>query len=238
LVSTLSGGHRLDNVDDVITCPVEVRVPDGAAIGDEEIATVLYQAMLEVNSTDQARAALAARLAVAIRWWARAHRNTRSITWEDRIVMLKTAFEALLEESRAWPSARQLREFFERRVEKTGGELYWSPDEQETFTAKLEGKERPLTPLQHWFVEFTFLRNAIVHKGTHITSASESYEQEGPYQGPFFHRADEVFRQAVKVMLTDFGAPNLWHDQLSRTIARALAEHRATTALPEPPELS
>ena len=140
--------------------------------------------------------------------------------------MLKTAFEALLEESRAWPSAHRLRELFESRVEDTGGQLYWSPDEEERFVVRLEGKERSLTPLQHWFVEFTFLRNAIVHEGDHITGATESYEEAGLYQGPFFHRADEVFRQAIKVVLTDFGTPNLWHSQLTRTIARAIEDAR------------
>lgn len=224
LVGTLSGGHSIDNPADVIACPVEVRIPSRAATADEGVATALYEALLEADpATGSERSALAGRLTTALRWWARAHRNTRSITWEDRIVMLKTAFEALIDQSRAWPGALRLREWFETRVEEQG-ELYWSPDEVAIHTVRLQGSDRSLTPLEHWFVQFCFLRNAIVHEGKHITPATESYSEPGPYAGPFFHRADEVFRQAVKVALVDFGVPNLWHSELSRTIARALAD--------------
>jgi hypothetical protein len=134
--------------------------------------------------------------------------------------MLKTAYEALLEASRAWTGAQRLRELFETRVSEQG-DLYWAPDESESFAMSLEGADRHLTPLQHWFVCFCRLRNAIVHEGAHITEQTESYEEPGPYQGPFFHRADEVFRQAIKVVLRDFGTADLWHSQLTRVIARA-----------------
>lgn len=224
LVRTWSSGHRLDNPEDIIACPVEVHIPSGAATVDEEVAAALYQALLEADPmSGSERTALAGRLTTALRWWARAHRNTRSITWEDRIVMLKTAFEALLDESKAWPGALRLREWFETRVTEQG-DLYWSPDDVETLTIKLQGSERSVTPLEHWFIQFCFLRNAIVHEGAHITHATESYSVKGPYKGPFFHRADEVFRQAIKVALVDFGVPNLWHHQFFRRIPRALPD--------------
>jgi len=224
LISTLSGGHRLDNPADIIPCPVEVRIPRRAARADEEVALALYEALLEADpATGSQRTLLAGRITTALRWWARAHRNTSSITWEDRIVMLKTAFEALIDESRAWPGALRLREWFETRVDDPG-DLYWSPKNAATHVIKLQGAERSLTPLEHWFVQFCFLRNAIVHEGAHITLATESYNEPGPYEGPFFHRADEVFRQAVKVALADFGVPNLWHSELWRTIARAVSD--------------
>jgi hypothetical protein len=91
------------------------------------------------------------RVLIAIRWLARAWTNSEALAWDDRIVMLKTAFEALLGESRNPEAMEALRAIFERCSTRHGDEmnaeaLLWSPDEAELHNTTLSIARRVTDP--------------------------------------------------------------------------------------------
>ena len=73
---------------------------------DREIATGVYKTV--AGQLEGIEPPEAARVA-AIRLLAKAWRNTPAISWEDRIVLLKTAFEALTGKSKTHEAGAELR---------------------------------------------------------------------------------------------------------------------------------
>ena len=117
------------------------------------------------------------RLMIAVRWLSKAWRNAPSIRPDDRVVFLKTAFEALTGTSQSLTAARRLRDMFER-LRAMGVEshdvqhLLWSPAEQPRHALvrwdRRTGDEtiEHLTDLEHWFMGLSTARNTIVHNGS------------------------------------------------------------------------
>jgi hypothetical protein len=135
----------------------------------------------------------------------KAWKNTTSIDFGDRIVFIKTGFEALTGTSDSRASADALRQLFESLPDTASRDtLLWSPTEQprhsrtykDRATKRMVTVTEQLTDLEHWFMAFASARNEIIHDGT---IASLNYSEQGSaYNGPLFHRAEFVLRAAVE----------------------------------------
>ncbi len=173
----------------------------------------------------------AGRIGVAIDRLASAWRNSPSITFEQRVVMLKTAFEALTDRSATHEAADWLDERFHQPAESGATEwaaehLLWSPSEHKSRTWTWNGNQEDCTDLGHWFRCFGKVRNEIVHDGK---AQSLTHEAEGSaYKGPYVNIAERVLREAIRVCLRDFGFEDLWessvHLKLTKSFEAALLE--------------
>lgn len=209
MVRSTVGGYTLkDGV--TIPAPEELHLPLRVTLDPEVLAATRSVFVGEPDAID---AQLAARLAIAVGWLAQAWRNTDSIDVRQRIIMLKTGFEALTRESDSWRAARALDELFRQipldaKQDRFAEHLIWKPSEAPSMTwTGPDGKSWPCTPLNHWFRSFSACRNEIIHEGR-ISSAT--YKEATPYAGPYLFIAERVLREAVCVSLRAFGYDDLW----------------------------
>ena len=186
-------------------------MPIGICAVDAKCLEAVYQTVWPSLQTPEADAK-AARLRIAIGWFAKAWRNTATVKLEDRVVFLKTAFEALSGTSKSNRTARFLRKLFEaipRTALPDSTRLMWSPEERPIHTrTKKNGKSYQITDLEQWFMAFADARNKIIHEGK-----SPPLEYSGPntaYDGHFVFTAEFLLRAAIKISLSSHGYPGLW----------------------------
>ncbi len=201
VASTLAGGLTI-TADLQIPAPEELHLPLGSVTLDEDLASAVYRQLTIGESSDAHRR----RLSDAIGWLSKAWRNTPSLDWPDRIVFLKTGFEALTARSKTHEASAELRRMFEEIVGRGGvGDdgLLWSGTEDETRAfIDGSGKQWPCTDLEHWFRSFGAARNAVIHGD--VSSNTFNYDEaDSAYNGPMFHTAERLLRESVKVVLTD-----------------------------------
>lgn len=203
LTQTLIGGLRIGDEHSEIAPPAEVPFPVMGGAPDALYANALWD-VLRPDSDDVRR------LTRAIDWFDVAWRNTPSTSDAMRILMLKSAFEVLLDAGdriehqrpalRALldpPNARQrLRNFTNRqgnRVQETMSDLEW------------------------WYTRFTFLRNAVAH--------GEKPGRRDLRHGRRWHLwiAEFRMRQAIKEVVARHGHPLVRVNGLDRARMQALA---------------
>lgn len=212
-------GYQISD-DLVISAPEELWLPRPWPI-DQETLAAIYEVLTAQNLGDRE---FASRIGLAIDWLALAWRNSPSVTFEQRVVMLKTAFEALTGQSRTYEAADWLDERFGKLAEAGANKwatehLLWSPLEQKSRIWKQNANEEKCTDLGHWFRSFGRARNEIIHDGK---AQSLTYEAEGSaYQGPYVNIAERVLRETIRVCLRDFGFHDLWVSPLYRKLKRA-----------------
>jgi hypothetical protein len=229
MVRTLSGGFQIDDEELEIRSPLELHLP-GASGADAALTTALYDVCLRsISSPGQDK--IADRIRTATRWLAKAWKNTTSIDFGDRIVFIKTGFEALTGTSDSRASATALRLLFESLPDTNASDsetLLWSPTEQPRHSRTYKDRAtkqmitEQLTDLEHWFMAFARARNEIIHDGT-IPSLNYS-EQGSVYNGPLFHRAEFLLRAAVKASLDLLAHPYMWRSSSWRAIKAACEE--------------
>jgi hypothetical protein len=221
MVRVLTGGYTIKSGYSVPP-PVELHIPQDRALDAE-----LLGALLSVfrGDHDDVDALSAQRLARAVTWLSQMWRNTESIRWEERVVMLKTGFEALTGSSTSWTSAGRLEDLF-RGLPLTAGQdfmaqyLLWKPSETHSMSREHGGMEYECTPLQHWFMSLAGCRNAIIHEGR---ATSLTYESEGsPYRGPYVFVGERLLREACRVALRRFGYDDLWKEWAVRVLSKSL----------------
>lgn len=198
LVSTLQGGLRLDNPEAVIAAPVEL--PQLLEIRpDADLANAAYRVLRRATN---AAAPRPESIGFAIDWLGRAWRNTTSIGAMERIVLVKTGFEALTGESTAVRGAQALRRLWEAtlHIDRHVAEdhLYWTCRERPIVMALGSKPQPPITRLEHWFESFSAARNQVIHDG-HLTITS--YRNAKRYSGPFFWVGEAVLRQSIVVAI-------------------------------------
>lgn len=189
---------------------LELHLPlDGRFLPD--VAGAIYE--VSVGKPDAVDAALARRISTAVRWLAKAWRNTTSLGHEDRVVMLRTAFEALTGTSEAVQAVSILEATFANlkdlgaTVDNTE-HLLWKPDDAPqrplTYTTK-GGKKKTevVTNLAHWFFTFGAARHQIVHEG--LVPTLNYQEADSPYNGPMFYVGERLLREAIRSSLAVFG---------------------------------
>lgn len=220
MVMIQMGGYRISD-DLAISAPRELWIPGRRPL-DAELLDGIYRVLTGAELGDRT---FAERIGVAIDWLAAAWRNSPSITFEQRVVMLKTGFEALTDQSKTHESADWLDERFHQLAtagadEQAAEHLLWSPSEQKSRTWKWNGNEKECTDLGHWFRSFGKARNEIIHDGK---AQSLTYEAEGSaYGGPYVHIAERLLRETIRVCLRDFGFDDLWESMIHRRFVRAL----------------
>ena len=241
IIRMLSGGHRVDD-SLVLGAPQELHVPWGAT-GDEDVMAAAY-AVFRGTHHDAQRANFANRLRLAVNWLSKAWRNTPSIRWEDRIVLLKTGFEALTDTSKTHEEASWLRSLFERHLAEVPPELLddllWTTSESRSMSYTYGDPARTIavTQLEHWFHEFGEARNAIIHGAQ---SWPSTYLVDGPYKGLFVYVASRLLIEGIRVALAEFGYDRLWLNLATRALSKAFSQgvtaaSDGATAAPEDEE--
>jgi hypothetical protein len=208
----------------VVRAPLELHLPWPRPFDNESLAAT-YEVLSNEGLGERL---LAHRIGMAIDWLAHAWRNSRSISFESRIVMLKTAFDALTGTDKTYEAATWLEDRF-RALENDGvdddlaEELLWSPSEEPRHLRTWgNGNTEICTDLAHWFHALGTARNEIVHAGA---AAALTYEmKDSAYQGPLSNVAERFLRETVQVCLRDFGFDDLWQPHAYRMIKRALEE--------------
>jgi len=111
MVQTLGGGYRIEDRELVIRPPIDLHLPLGTQTADPMALEAVYKTVLSSASTPGANVT-ADRIRVAIGWLVKAWRNTSTVHWSERIVFLKTAFEAITATDKSHVSAQLLRDLF------------------------------------------------------------------------------------------------------------------------------
>ena len=221
-----TSNYQMSDEHLTIRPPLDLHMPIGICAVDAKCLEAVYQTVWKSLQTQEADAK-AGRLRTAIGWFAKAWRNTATVKCEERVVFLKTAFEALSGTSKSRCTARFLRKLFEaipRPPDST--RVVWSPAERPIHTrTKKNGKSYQITDLEQWFMAFADARNKIIHEGK-----SPPLEYSGPnaaYDGHFVFTAEFLLRAAIKVSLSSHGYPGLWRSDLRNTIAASFASSDA-----------
>ncbi len=219
LVSVITGGYTISDPKLVLRPPLDLQMTGRSADADPAVLTSIYETVLKSLSCPGANRT-ADQVRVAVTWFEKAWLNSVTLHSPERLVFLKTAFEALTGESdkptHAEESARRLRKIFEKvpdATEEHSEVLLWSPAEQgqTRHSQRWVTNGKCKTDLETWFLEFSNVRNAIIHDGEieqaelrypRPTNEYEPITYRADYHGPFFHTAEYLLRGAIKVLLS------------------------------------
>ena len=233
LVKVNIGGFTLDDSGLFVAPPLELHMPTMSSPPDPLVLTGIYETVLaSLRSPDTEPDAH--RVRVAVEWLAKAWQNTRSLRFPERLVFLKTAFEAITGKSNAYEGARKLRMIFESLSNTTEDDsdcLVWSPEEKpihnHTWNDKHgQAQSTLITDLEAWFLAFSKTRNAIIHEGivpglTYPNSTSDPLELRAIYHGGFFYTAERLLRSVTRVLLSKLGYKDAWRDMFTRVVLEA-----------------
>ena len=232
MVRTLGGGYQITDAELIIRPPVDLHLLVGSQAADPMCLEAVYRTVLSSLQNPGANPT-ADRIRTAIGWLVKAWRNTATVHFPERVVFLKTAFEAMTGTSKSHVSAQALRQLFEAvpNTSATDSELLvWSPAEQPVrdWTFMKSGKPQTVlvTGLEHWFMSFADARNTIIHQGV-VPSLAYTDPQNAGYEGPFVFTAEFLLRAVVKVSLAQFGYPDLWRSAIWRAVKAAYDELEA-----------
>ena len=230
LVEATISGFRIDDPQFIVTAPLDLHLPSLPPSPDPLVLTGIYETILTSLCSPDAEPE-AHRVHFAVDWLAKAWRNTASVHYPERIVFLKTAFEAVTRTSKAYKSASRLRRMFESLPDTTDFDsdiLVWSPEEKprHNYTWKDTNdlsKRKLITDLEAWFLAFSKARNTIIHEGiipdlVHPSSASKQITSRTIYHCHFFYTAERLLRGVIKVLLCKLGYKDAWRTQLSRVL--------------------
>jgi len=223
MVRIQAGGLSISE-DLEIPAPRELWLPWPRPL-DQEMLNAIYAVLTDTSLGDRR---LADRIGVAIDWLVHAWRNSPSITFEHRIVMLKTAFDALTGFDKTHLAAAWIADRFASLAEagvtdELSDDLLWSPSEAPKRTRIWgNGNREACTDLVHWFHVLGHARNQIVHEGS---AGRLAYAADGSaYEGPLANIGERLLRETICVCLREFGFDDLWQTQNLRAIKRALEE--------------
>ena len=194
---------------------VAVRQP---VIPSQRLATALFAALLDSSNPTNRH------IGIALEWHRFALSNPTVVSWSQRLISLKTGFEAISGKSKSYECARFLKNLFEDttrpyREHLPWAGILWSPRERTDLTRTWMQNGRPQSvvrsELEDWFMALGEGRNEIIHEGTLTTHIYEAPPERplSRYAGPLFWTADRVLREAVKALL---GADVLLCAQLKR----------------------
>lgn len=226
LVNTTISEFTSDNSRLVIAPPLDLHMPTLLPPPDPLVLTGIYETTLASLQSPIAKNE-AHRIRVAVGWLAKAWRNTASIHYPERLVFLKTAFEALTGKSKAHQSASELRRIFESLQDATEDDaefLVWSPTEKPIHN----WNGNRITDLEAWFRAFSDVRNEIIHEGTipdliyPPNGTTYPITSREIYRGHFFSTAERLLRSAIKVLLSKMGYKEAWYPKPYRDLCDIL----------------
>jgi hypothetical protein len=157
------------------------------------------------------------RIQLATEWHGMAMANAAAVTWQQRIIAIKTGFEALFGESTSWKCATKLRACFENATSANRAMLpwsgvLWSPKERMDLLRswkndKGEEKQAQRSEIEDWFMTLANARNEIIHEGV-VSVAQYASPSERPlsryarwHKGSLFWVGERVLREAIKAHL-------------------------------------
>lgn len=123
MVKTISGGYQITDKELVIRPPLELHMPISGDGADPERLDAVYRVALS-SLRSPGTSQQADRLATAIGWSVKAWRNTPSIRFPERVVFLKTAFEALTGTSDSREAVSTLGNFIAELATAEGGQSF------------------------------------------------------------------------------------------------------------------
>ena len=227
MVQTLAGGYQIGDKHLTIRPPLDLPRFIHSCTVDPMCLEAVYQTVRQSLQTPGD--VTANRIKAAIGWFEKAWRNTATVKFPERVVFLKTAFEALSGTSKSHRTARFLKELFEaipHTAPLDSARLVWSPVEKPVHArTDKNGKTKQITDLVHWFMAFADARNEIVHEGK--TPPLEYLGSNTAYAGHFVFTAEFLLRAAIKVSLSSDDYPDLWRSELRRAVQRASEEDEA-----------
>lgn len=214
----VSSGHKLTDPDLVIRAPLEAQVSTPITL-DDELLDAVYGVVTDALDN---RTTAAGAIEIAIRWLERSWNNSPSIGFDERLVFIKVAIEALTRESDNRRSASAMASTFRSTLTQEGDglgldRLLWSPDEpllQRTYGNEGQKKQAQLTQLEHWACALGDARNVLVHGEKAVDHWYQA--EDSPYNGPFVEIGDRVLRELITVELGRLGYPRVWRDSLDR----------------------
>jgi hypothetical protein len=142
-------GWRVGEPAHEIRPPTEVTFPIMAVDPDPDYLDAVYQCVTR-------RTPDATRRGRAIDWLDLAWRNTPSVTMEMRIVLLRSGFEVLLGVGDKVDPGRRALAALLRSQRGRVRTRSWT-------TLRGRARSEAMSDLEWWFMQFVFLRNAIVH---------------------------------------------------------------------------
>ena len=218
----------IDDPKRVLSPPLDLHMPIFAPSPDPLVLTGVYETVLR-SLRSPGEKVTTDRIRVAVDWFAKAWHNTETLEHPERLVYLKTAFEALTGKSKTHESARELRRIFEDLPGTTVEDskfLVWSPEEKPVHTRTWNGQSKStlITDLEAWFIAFGDARNTIIHEGQ---VPQLMYSGQNPaYNGHFVFTAEFILRGVIKALLASKKA----RDAMAATMmpeGRSEAQHRA-----------
>jgi hypothetical protein len=133
--------------------------------------------------------------------------------------------------SNSWQSAERLRALFEGVADTSDSDseqLIWSPAEKPVHSVqrRIKGVLTPVqvTDLQHWFLQFAYARNSIIHDGVVPSLDYRSPSPPSAYDGHMVFTAEFLIRAIIKVSLGPLGYPDLWRSAVWRAVKTAMEE--------------
>ena len=227
LVTVNTEGYKISDPNLVLRPSRDLHMPIFAPSPDPLVLTGVYETVLR-SLQAPGENPTADRVRVAVEWFAKVWTNTQAVQWPERLVYLKTAFEAVTGTSENWKGAQKLREMFEAlpdTAKRDSKVLVWSPEEKPVHTHDWIAKNgypqsERITDLEHWFIAFGKARNTIIHDGE---VPKLTYSGSNPaYDGHFIFTAEFLLRGVIKVLLSELGYENAWWSYRRRTINAAL----------------
>lgn len=202
----LSGGWRIGEDGATAHLPDAVVAIDRPVVPSQLHATALFNALLDdQNATNR-------RIGVALDWHRFALSNPRVVSLAQRLIALKTGFEALSGESATHECGAFLRRLFEDVTRPHVGSLpwaglLWSPSERTDLQRSWmkKGVPQPVvrSELEDWFATLGAARNEIIHEGT-LSTVEYLPPTERPlsrYVGQLFWTGDRLLRETIQALL-------------------------------------
>jgi len=181
----------------IIRPPRELFMPMGTGELKADVLEAVYRVALDA-STAKGRAA---QVRTTIEWLGKAWWNTERITWPERIVYIKTGFEALTGTSKSRESARNLRL-------KRGGTPHVERED-----GKSDGSRR----LVHGVC--VCAKRDHSRRGRRVAQVSDAGNE---LRWRFFSTGESVLRAAIKVALHTLGYHDLWQSEIHRAVVAAM----------------
>lgn len=225
-VSTTTGGQNVNDESFCVAAPLELHMPTVIRL-DTEVVQAVYSVLSEPVPGDSGTAR---RIKIAIQWLLKSWQNTPSITWEDRLVFVKVATEAISGKSDNADSAKALEALFQSASQQDGqdvgvDDLLWQaqqPRFERTFQRSGESHTEEVSAFVDWAMELGRARNKLVHGNDGV---SVEYEKPGSaFNGPFVEIGDRVIREAIGLLLGEAGFAAVWRRGIARASYSAM-EH-------------
>jgi len=218
MVTVLTGGYNVLETGDLrFAPPPEMHQLIFARPFDDEYATAVHRVL-------GARGETARRLARTIDWLGLAWQNADSIDQNLRIVSLFSGFEVILAKpADAKAAALALGALLDPPGTRTRCYKSWR-------TRKGKPVPDKISQLSWWFVQFAWLRNAILH-GDRLTARNYHDRRGRPHKWV----AELTLRHAIKETVACAGYPDIRVDPATRTLTRAIKDAISRGEFSPPP---